>query len=366
MKKSDWKIVKLSLALASLLVFFQNCADVKFKKKNLPVEQRTVQSVESPEPELYPPSIILDAQVSQQVYGEPMLFSVIADGSFPLSYQWYKSDNADGPYSLASGDGNDSPNMNIASADENDSGFYYVEVTNAQGKIQSNVISISIAIPRDMSDYCKDSGGSLEGSNKCIFNKSGSFTLKVDYLVESAKVTVVGAGGGLGTLDHSKWNAYGGAGGGAAIKTATLEAGNYSVTIGKGGNSASRWINGYKGGNGGASKFSGSGLNLNASGGQGGYQNGVTRYGRGGKRGNPANGGNGSGGDQNCKGGQGKNANYTSGTGGAGQCSGGAGGSGSSGGGASEYGGKGASGICGSGSGQHGRAGADGCVVITW
>lgn len=218
----------------------------------------------------------------------------------------------------------------------------------------------------DLTAVCADAGGTLV-DNTCTFSGNGNYTLDLSKQTQDITVTVIGAGGGMGTLDHDKWNAYGGAGGGAAISTVTLSAGTYNITLGRGGNSASRWINGYRAGNGGSSSISGPGVNMSATGGQGGLQSGYKpRKGRGRRTGLPATGGIGTGGSQNCRGGQGRNANYTRGTGRAGACNGGAGGKGSSGGGASEFGGAGRSGVCGAGAGAHGRRGADGCVVFKW
>ena len=359
------KYVRLSVltfSLLSLTLAFQNCSEVKFKKTKQ--QPTTVESVsETPAPQILPPQIFF-ASVDKTEFGSPMNFSVLAQGD-NLIYQWYKSKDADSNLELISAASSFGYKIDVAAVE--DTGFYYVKVSNSVGSVTSDPIPVTIVQPKDMTDFCTDSGGSVNGTT-CTFSKKGAFTLSIEYDVENVEVTVIGAGGGLGTRDHSHWNCYGGAGGGAAIKKTDLLAGNYSINIGTGGSSVSRW-GFHSGGNGGSSKFTGSGINMSATGGEGGYRNG---YGRG------ASAGMGSGGDQNCQGGNGRNANYTYGKGEAGKCNGGAGGYGSAGGGASKYGGDGfagtyyvkgnkvTSGVCGAGSGKFGARGADGCVIITW
>ena len=196
----------------------------------------------------------------------------------------------------------------------------------------------------------------------CLYNQPGAFTYNVPQGVTNIRVTVVGAGGGLGTRDHSNWHAYGGAGGGATIKTMPVTPGQFfALNVGRGGSSQPSWCNRCSGGSGESSAFAG----LSATGGQGGHINGI---------GVVSSGGSGSGGDQNCTGGSGtviRNGRVS--TGEAGGCNGGAGGSsgnggpiGGSGGAASLIGGAGGSGVCGAGSGAWGVAGANGCVLVEW
>jgi len=196
----------------------------------------------------------------------------------------------------------------------------------------------------------------------CLYDQPGAFTYNVPEGVTNIRVTVVGAGGGLGTRDHSNWHAYGGAGGGATIKTMPVTPGQFfALNVGRGGSSQPMWCNRCSGGSGESSAFEG----LSATGGQGGHINGG---------GVVSSGGSGSGGDQNCTGGSGtviRNGRVS--TGEAGGCNGGAGGSsgnggpiGGSGGAASLIGGAGGSGVCGAGSGAWGVAGANGCVLVEW
>jgi hypothetical protein len=151
----------------------------------------------------------------------------------------------------------------------------------------------------------------------CLFRIVGNYTYTVPAGVASIRVTVVG-GGGSGARDHSSWHAYGGAGGGAAIKTLPVSPGqSFNLKVGPGGNSANSdfitWCN-CSGFDGSASSFS---TILFATGGQGGFRNGASQQ---------AKGGTGTGGDQNCSGGNGTEGTDTGAVGLPGQCGGGAGG----------------------------------------
>ncbi len=221
---------------------------------------------------------------------------------------------------------------------------------------------------------CESMGAvSVEGG--CLFNVFGEYEFAIPTS-DKINVTVVGAGGGRGTKDHSHWHCYGGAGGGATMKQFEgFSVGEkVSIVVGEGGQGINFWCNGCSGNEGGSSYF---GNDLYATGGQGGYQNGKS---------NPMNPGMGFEGDLNCEGGQGKFTRYVEGNGGTAECEGGDGGiidsdndhSGDcgAGGGASPIGGDGNSEICGAGGGgaidrsssnkQDFKDGADGCVLITW
>jgi hypothetical protein len=192
----------------------------------------------------------------------------------------------------------------------------------------------------------------------CLVSIVGEYTYTVPAGVTSIRVTLVGGGGGFGSRNHSSWHGYGGAGGGAAIKTLAVTPGqSFTLKVGPGGTSApsdsGSWCN-CSGSDGGASSFSNI---LSATGGQGGFRNGASQQ---------ALGGTGSGGDQNCNGGNGTQGTYESAVGLPGQCGGGAGGPSGAGGGASAIGGAGRSGVCGAGDGRGDsrHKGADGCVLI--
>lgn len=147
----------------------------------------------------------------------------------------------------------------------------------------------------------------------------GTPKLTVNTTITNASVFIVGGGGGGANFagDDGTWDANGGGAGGgggaACLKTADLVPGEYTITVGQGGNGgngqAPGTANGGNAGTGGsASTFVGTNFNLSAGGGGGGQPL---------NNGNDAGAGTGgtaSGGDNNWSGGNGGNGQRNSGS----------------------------------------------------
>lgn len=82
------------------------------------------------------PSIISNSNDTSICNGDSVTLTVIADGSHPLQYQWFRNNN------LLSG--SISNQLLINNSDNNDAGEYYCQVTNSYGIANSNPISLTV------------------------------------------------------------------------------------------------------------------------------------------------------------------------------------------------------------------------------
>lgn len=83
----------------------------------------------SPAPLGTPPSILAQPQPIAQITGSSVSLAVTANGSLPLSYQWFFTN---GPVPFATG-----PSLSFPAAQPTNSGDYFVVITNAFGSITS-------------------------------------------------------------------------------------------------------------------------------------------------------------------------------------------------------------------------------------
>jgi hypothetical protein len=88
---------------------------------------------------LIPPSLLQASTPLTVVQGSPATFDVRADGSAPLSFQWFK----DG--SLL--DGATLPSLTFAAAQPSDAAAYSVRLSNAAGAVTSAPVVLSVLIP---------------------------------------------------------------------------------------------------------------------------------------------------------------------------------------------------------------------------
>lgn len=88
---------------------------------------------------LVPPTILAAPAAQAVAFGDPVTFSVQADGTQPFSYQWMK-DGAELPEATAS-------TYFIASAELTAAGVYQVRVSNAAGEVTSVGAALSVAAP---------------------------------------------------------------------------------------------------------------------------------------------------------------------------------------------------------------------------
>ena len=87
-----------------------------------------------------PPSISLDPHDASAYVGQSAFFSLVSDGSTPLSYQWYFNTNT-----AVAGGTNSALALN--NVQTNDSGAYFCIVTNSFGSDTSAVAQLTVTVP---------------------------------------------------------------------------------------------------------------------------------------------------------------------------------------------------------------------------
>ena len=88
----------------------------------------------------YPPSISLDPQDASTYVGQSAFFSIVADGTAPLSYQWYFNTNT-----LVADATNSS--LTLTNLQTTNSGAYFCIVTNSSGADTSAVAQLTVTVP---------------------------------------------------------------------------------------------------------------------------------------------------------------------------------------------------------------------------
>jgi hypothetical protein len=89
---------------------------------------------------ILPPTITTQPLDQTVTTGDPATFTVGASGSFPFSYQWYFNTST-----LLTDQTN--ATLNIASAQTNDAGGYFVVITNSAGSATSRVATLTVHAP---------------------------------------------------------------------------------------------------------------------------------------------------------------------------------------------------------------------------
>src|SRR5262245_51461871 len=116
-----------AVSIALLLVLFQNCSDVGFEKQA---------TKSSSSPAVTPPRIVQHPSGFGAVIGSPFALAVVAEGSAPLTYQWYKNGSPVTAPSLAV--------LTFANLQAPDAGLYFVTVSNSAGEATSNSTPVLI------------------------------------------------------------------------------------------------------------------------------------------------------------------------------------------------------------------------------
>ena len=122
---------------------------------------------------LDPPEILNGPPIqSVAESGSEFIFSVTADGTEPLSYQWLKDGNA-----IFGATG---PTYVISTVDETDSGFYTVHVSNAIGSVESDpyLLFVYFNAPEILLEPVNQS---LETGTKAIFTVVADGTAPLSY-----------------------------------------------------------------------------------------------------------------------------------------------------------------------------------------
>lgn len=89
---------------------------------------------------LLPPTLVVEPTNTSVAIGEPAVLRVVALGSAPLQYQWFRK-----PQSAL--DGATNPDLEFASTQASDAGSYFVSVTNPYGSITSAVAKLTVTSP---------------------------------------------------------------------------------------------------------------------------------------------------------------------------------------------------------------------------
>ena len=110
-------------------------------------------------PSIIPPSI--NAQPVGQSVGEssPIVLTVTANGSSPLSYQWQMSTDGINYTNI----GSNSATFSIASASITNSGFYQIVITNGGGAVTSTPVTVLVSAVAPAFVTSPSSGGSVAG-----------------------------------------------------------------------------------------------------------------------------------------------------------------------------------------------------------
>jgi hypothetical protein len=122
---------------------------------------------------LTPPSITLQPTNQTVVMGQSAAFVVTANGSGPLSYQWYSNSVA-----LT---GASSTNLIFTNASTNYMANYYVVITNAEGSVTSSIVSLTVTAPTSDSDYDGRSDGQEITDGTDPFNPSSVSQVRLAY-----------------------------------------------------------------------------------------------------------------------------------------------------------------------------------------
>lgn len=85
---------------------------------------------------ILPPSILSDVVSADAYAGHPVTFKVTADGTAPLSYQWYKGEAPVGV---------DSDTLTFTCVPEDDGTTYRVEVSNSAGTVTSSTATLTVS-----------------------------------------------------------------------------------------------------------------------------------------------------------------------------------------------------------------------------
>jgi pectate lyase len=116
-------------------------------------------------PAAVPPSIISQPEDQNVLVGQGTSFSVTADGSVPLGYQWYFNTNT----ALANAT-NDT--IIFTSARTTDAGAYSVVVTNAYGAVTSDVATLTVTLPSGtLPNFDLVGFATLDGFNNFGYNQ---------------------------------------------------------------------------------------------------------------------------------------------------------------------------------------------------
>jgi pectate lyase len=125
-----------------------------------------------PPPAPIGPSIVNPPTSLIVTQGQPAAFNVTADGTAPLSYQWYFNTNT-----ILSGQ--TSSNLNIGSAQATNAGMYSVRVSNVGGSVTSAPAALTVLLPPGITTQPQSQ--SIQESNSVNFSVVATGTASLTY-----------------------------------------------------------------------------------------------------------------------------------------------------------------------------------------
>jgi hypothetical protein len=125
-----------------------------------------------PPPAPIGPSIVNPPTSLIVTQGQPAAFNVTADGTAPLSYQWYFNTNT-----ILSGQ--TSSNLNIGSAQATNAGMYSVRVSNVGGSVTSAPAALTVLLPPGITTQPQSQ--SIQESNSVNFSVVATGTAPLTY-----------------------------------------------------------------------------------------------------------------------------------------------------------------------------------------
>jgi len=155
-----------------------------------------------------PPLITTQPTSSSVTAGASATFSVVANGTAPLTYQWSKNGTAIPGATAAT--------YAITSTSSSDAGTYRVVVTNSLGTANSSAVTLTVTpAPSAPTITTQPTGQSVIASFNASFSVSASGTAPLTYVWRKDGNTVVGSNSPTLALNN----------------TTSASAGNYTVTI---------------------------------------------------------------------------------------------------------------------------------------
>jgi len=159
-----------------------------------------------------PPEITFQPAPQATILGGEAIFTVIAGGDAPLSYQWRKDglDLSDGPG--VSGAATDV--LMLSDAEFDDAGAYLVVVTNSAGSAISADASLTVSVPQGGDvDFSFDPGSSINGAVLAVaVQRDGKVLIGGDFtMVTGAVRGRIARLNPDGTTDHTFLNGMSGA-----------------------------------------------------------------------------------------------------------------------------------------------------------
>ena len=155
---------------------------------------------------LIPPTITSQPVILTTGVGTAVAFTVLASGTWPLSYQWFKNESVIG--------GATNPVYGIASVSADDAGYYSARVTNMAGDTIGQVVVLTVLVPPGDLSVMPSNAIVIQGeSTNLTVSATGTRPLAYQWRKEGADLP--GATNAVFSLVNAQTN----------------DAGNYSVVI---------------------------------------------------------------------------------------------------------------------------------------